>query len=436
MPTISPTKTDPNKFTPSGGNLIDLQILEPTDEVKKYYSKVITFSVKKGEVPGIIYNASLQNGKKIIDGNGTLNNASVHENEFVKIKKKTEVNSKGEAVDTYSIGIKTGAKVNLRIGNSTSYRNVNSGDFFSTSSNEGLSADTFTQAIEGQGQPKPTFSLPRVSSNILPNDLGGDKKYSSKHSVFSSINQDSTCPLSYPAMPPDDLNTKEYARLKGGDYSSLKHGSAFLKEVAKQIAEGKGRIPIEAAAVKASNIVSKINNYNPKYRIGESAECNEKQDFEVLFISGKTSTKTETILWSLEEEILNDAISSSYGDRCKSFTTLTAPDKKGFEDAIKEKATLAKKEGRKLYVFYTGHGTTMPHNTYQSGVDVKDRDKEGSKNFTFCFGEKVHEPEFKDLLTEQLEDVETTIILDACHSGSAVTTIEQEKQKVYFSSLA
>ncbi len=78
----------------------------------------------------------------------------------------------------------------------------------------------------------------------------------------------------------------------------------------------------------------------------------------------------------------------------------------------------------------------MPHNTYQSGVDTKEKDKEGSKNFTFCMGERVHEPDFKDLLTEQLGDVETTIIIDACHSGSAVTATEQEKQKQYFSSLA
>jgi len=386
------------------------------------FSRVITFNTDKNKIPYIA--ASGRKGKetffnKIVD----LSVKDSYEDDSVIIE-KIKVTAGGITRNEYKIKVKNGWKSNFQIGNSNVNYNTPAIPLANTPTPGSLQSNLLQS----------NTPLPRLSSeDVLPYASSGDKKYSPKHSIFATSSQDRGCPVSYPSCPPSDLNIQEYAKSEGTNYSKLRYGVPIFREMSQAIADAKGKISVEEALVKAHKVVSKMGSYNPQFRIGDDAKCNPSQDFEVLFIVGSYYGSMQEKAFKLDAEVTKNAISTFYPGRCKHFETMDKPRRKEFMAMLEERVKSAKKNGRKLYLFYSGHGGERGH---QAGVKEADKVKQGSKEFNFCINDSIYESEMKDFLNEHAKDIEVIIGIDACHGDAAVTATENEKQKEIFKCVA
>ena len=293
------------------------------------------------------------------------------------------------------------------------------------------------------GSPKPPVT--NQSSDVLSLEDSGDVKYPSLHSVFTNQVQTKGSRVSYPEYPPSNPSSGDLAkfvRSKRADfYRDYKYGSEYFTEIAREVARGKGNISIEDAALAADKAVNKSSiPHSPKYRLSADPNANhsEVKDFEVLFVVGTYYGDTQKTCFRLDGEVTKDAVTNTYGDKCKNFTILDDPNQAEFEKALQARAESAKRNGRKLYIFYSGHGSNIGA---QAGVAARNSGKQGSREFEYGlsrFGFRVRPTEtyMKNLYKKYLNGVETITIIDACYSGAAVTAIDPDEQRKYFGSLA
>ncbi|MBI3309385.1 MAG: caspase family protein [Candidatus Melainabacteria bacterium] len=437
----TPTPTDTFVAKPKQA-VNNLKISAPQDSQQNYYERVITFDVQSGQIPSIVHSGIMKDGTKYTGWNSTFNQCDVSvNNDCMYVTKQTVRDpNTGELKDKYVIGIKKGVKVNFNIaGTKVLYNEPLTNQAPPQIAQDSSKPETDVQkpiVIPKQLPPQPlnkpvapvkpiTEIMPVATPDALPYKASGTEKYSPKHSIFSSINQDTGSPLSYPQIPNSDLKATEYSKSKGGNYEELEYGSAFFKGIAQEITNGKGLISMEEAAIKSYKKLGKIPRYNPQYRLGDKTICDQKSDFEVLFVSGEGNSDIQDKVFSLDGEIMKHAIENNYKERCKNFTTLTEPDLKTLEQALKERAESVKRHGRKLYIIYSGHGNIKGGNDIcQPDISDDNKNKEGSKVFKYNLKDDVDESYMKKLLNQHLKDVETTILIDACHGGAAITATD------------
>ena len=165
----------------------------------------------------------------------------------------------------------------------------------------------------------------------------------------------------------------------------------------------------------------------PTHRLSKfSTKDNNNIDFEILFINGAENPGEPEGLWSKDTKYLQAAIKEVYKDKCKEITPLNQPSEQDFKDSIKAIADRCKNNGRKLYVFYTGHGSALSGN--QDGIP-KNWDKEGAREYYFQLnkGPALTERKIKELYNTYLKDIEVITIFDSCHSGAGITAIENKR---------
>jgi len=237
------------------------------------------------------------------------------------------------------------------------------------------------------GSPKPPVAAKpkQQSPDVLSLEDSGDVQYPALHSVFTNQVQSKGSRVSYPDYPPYDVkDLPKFVQSKRKDfYKDYKYGSEYFTEIAREVARGKGTVSIEDAALAAYKTLNKVSiPHSPKYRLSTDPSANheEVKDFEVLFVVGTYYGNTQKTCFRLDGEVTKDAVTTTYGDKCKNFTILDDPNQEEFENALKARAESAKRNGRKLYIFYSGHGNDIGS---QSGVALKNAGKQGSKEFKY-----------------------------------------------------
>ena len=408
----------------------NLHISRPIDSQKDIYSKVITFNVKNGEIPKISYSGTFSDRSYFIGRDGTFNpnDISINNDAVYMTKKTVRDLQTGELRDTYTIGVKKNCNINFKIAN----KEVN----YNAPVEPSLTPSP--QPIQPSKQTAPTtvpikannFSKTN-NSDILPLSNSGDVQYPSNHSVFTSNVQDK---VSYSYSPPDDTKVDEYLESNSSDYRKIPYGSLHMRELAYEISQGKGLISIEEALTSATKTINKNDDkHKPLYRLSDKCSFNDVKDFEVLVFTGTTYEKR----FKFDADMLKHSVKATCKDSCKEFTILESPNEDELEDAIKIKAKSCQENGRKLYIFYRGHGN---YNGIQKGISSDDKSKEGSYLYNFqldSFKSTVPDENYlKGLYQKYLKDIETTTVIGSCHSGAAVTATEQDAQKRYFNSLA
>ncbi len=263
------------------------------------------------------------------------------------------------------------------------------------------------------------------SKNVLPLEDSGNNKYPTNHSFFASTTQSARSSFKNltKGISLKDLE-KDLAECKG-DYSKLKQGGTYSIHIANSIIRGKSTI--EKAILDAEKTYrSPISIPSvPVHRVGKEANPDKEKDFEVLVVSGSGKEDGEKEALIFDTMIFSDAIKRNYGDKCKKITALYEPDKEKLTKAIEEISERLKGTNKKLYIYFSGHGSAS---RYQFGVEgVQNVGKQGSREFSLSlkpFGKYgLEESTLKDLYKKHLSDIETVTIVDACHSGSIVTKI-------------
>ncbi len=170
-----------------------------------------------------------------------------------------------------------------------------------------------------------------------------------------------------------------------------------------------------------SNINRNSSEHSPLYRLGTNSGVDDREgEFEFLVVTGSPNpgSPNDSIRFRFDAQMLRHSVTGRYGSRCTRFQILNDPSSREFERALSEAGERARRNGRRLYVVYRGHGD---HDGYQTGIRPADRSREGSRRFIFGFANDLTEDRFKSLLDRYLRNVRTTIIIGACHSGAAVT---------------
>ncbi len=414
----------------------NLKILKSSDPT---IDKEITFNVKSGQIPKILYSGVSPDGSVFYGKDGTLNIKNEQSDSATHILKETKrVPGSVEKRDFYTIKIKKDSKVNFKIDGETIAYNAPAEPVPAPTPIPKPPIVVASPAPTPKPPITPSPKPPLISTTSGPDVLAlkdsGDLKYPALHSMFTNNVQTKTSKVTYPDYPPFDLKPTEHIKSLNGNYSKYKYGSEYFAEISRKIAEGKGKISIESASIKAHDIISKNSpHHKSKYRLSTETNHEDIKDFEVFFVVGKGYGTTQKTCFKLDAEVTVDAIKRAYGDKCKHAEILEDPSKADFEKALQARAESARKNGRKLYICYTGHGSTIGT---QKGVSITNSEKEGSKEFEYGIGWGVTETEMKNLCNKHLKDVETITIIDACYSGAAVTAIEKEEHKKFFESLA
>lgn len=256
------------------------------------------------------------------------------------------------------------------------------------------------------------------SPPILPLGRSGDNQYLPHFNVFTNNTQDRN---SHSSTPPTSLNITEY--LDGlRTYMNSQYGSNYICELADLIRSGSASASIESHLITAtSNLHNNDRLHTPLYRLGTNSGVNNTDgEFEFLVVTGGNDSD-DARRFQFDAQVLRHAISSRYGRRCTSFQVLDRPTERAFEEQLAAAAERARRNGRRLYIVYRGHGTT---NGYQSGIASSDQSLEGSRRYVFGFANYLSEDRFKALLARYLRDVPTTIIIGSCNSGAAITATD------------
>jgi hypothetical protein len=381
----------------------DLKVLASTEAG---FSRIITFNTNEKEIPHIIVSGRKEKitfSNKGID----LSAGDSYDDESLSV---TKVKRQGK--NEYTIKVKDGWLTSFHLGKIP----VNYNAPLTTPSAPSLT------------------SIPKVSGeNVLLYENSGKSKYPKSHSVFANNVQESNS-TSIPD-PPTSLGAENYKKCikeYDEDYRKIPYGSFHIKELAYELCKNKGNISIEQALASISKEYSNDPySHKPVYRLSEeSTHKDNSKDFEVLVLTANNYDER----FNFDAEVLECAITKSYGDRCKQFKIVRSPNEKEFIDAIKERAKSAKANKRKLYIMYRGHGDWGSH---QEGVTEENKTKQGSRSYEFGFGGfTFSEEKYKEICNEELKDVETIHYINSCHPGAAVTATESEKQKEMFNCVA
>lgn len=288
------------------------------------------------------------------------------------------------------------------------------------------------------------------SKRTLEYQYSGINKYPEKHSVFAATTQETTAPmyLLWGKMADDEEEIKKYFKNYNGDYKSLS-GSHFTREIAHQMLSGGS---IEDAIIRTNKNYAGSESIPcyATYRLSKDSTKGQDLDFEVLFITGSpgyyvsdtiSGTRDEKRMnresntFKFDRHLLAHAIKRVYGDKCQRITTVDNPNYKEIETTLKNISSNLK--GKKLYIFFHGHGTI---GKIEDGITLENRDKQGSLTFYFylqrLWSDKLSENNIKELYNKYLKDIEVITIYDSCHSGAAITAIESEELGRYVDSLA
>ena len=269
---------------------------------------------------------------------------------------------------------------------------------------------------------------PNIPEDVLPLSQSGTNKYPALHSVFANNRQDAP---SYSIPPPPKLDFDSYFNnLPNGDYRRTDYGNEYINLLSQQMVTNGANSSIERALVEVTNELNgRFNSrHRPVYRLSKTSTINNQQkDFEVLVIVGTEKTSLENRRSTFNAVMLRHAMTKTYGNIFKVFKILDNPSWEKLESAIIARAESAKKNNRKLYIAYIGHGN---HNGYQEGVAESDFEKHGSQRFIFGLNRiRFTEDDYKVLLNKHLSDVETVSIITSCYSGAAVTAIDPDIER-------
>lgn len=287
----------------------------------------------------------------------------------------------------------------------------------------------------------PTF---RSSPKVLPLEESGQIRYPILHSVFAATDQESIlrAPLLSEAKLKEDINQNP-AFKQNHNYKDLGKGSAYLIRLANSIRASKADSNIYDLLEKLSQQTDIPNK--PGYRMRILSNQEKQKDFEVIIITGRGIGRTRTDHSFSEQEderrflydgkILRHAFenSSHFKNKCKTIQLVQNPSTKELEEAVAERATSARKHGRNLVIFYSGHGDT---NYYQLGLG-ESKGLEGDMLFEFEFGksgkreEYFSEESYKTIMQKHAADIPTIHIIHSCKSGAAISANEDNLLELY-----
>jgi len=234
--------------------------------------------------------------------------------------------------------------------------------------------------------------LETSSKNVLQHSESGKNQYPKKHSFFATTTQE----------------------VSSGNNSEL---------IALEIEEG-GSIEDALLRCEKNYSIDTAIPQMPTHRVGDSASNDKDSDFEVLFITGSPYEEEASDKFSTSEKTLTNAIRRKHGNKCKKISSLKRLTVEGFEKSVKNLAERLKKNDiKKLYIFYNGHGD---REGIQEGVSIKNGKKQGAENFLFVLNEdnELTEDKMKEIYNKYLGDIEVVSVFDSCHSGAAITAIE------------
>lgn len=254
------------------------------------------------------------------------------------------------------------------------------------------------------------------SANVIDFQDSGTNKFPAKHSFFAATTQGTT--TSYSPVP-DSLDIENFFFYgQHEDYTKLKYGSSYSRVLADQIVNNK---TIEKALLCAEGKHRGCPTIPsaPTHRLGEGVNIETQQDFEVLILKGTGKNKADTRTIDFDSRMISHALRNKHGDKCKGIKILNQPTPKELEQQLKELSE--KLKGKKLYIFYLGHGNS--HGT-QSGVDFENSDKQGSDLFSFWIRNQgyngLSETKIKELYNKYFADIEVVTVYDTCHSGAGI----------------
>ena len=283
-----------------------------------------------------------------------------------------------------------------------------------------------------------TFRERISQSDVLPLSRSGTNQYPGLHSVFTNNTQDND---SYSQGAPIGLDFDAHLNnLPSRDYRNTVYGSEYMRLLSQHLVNGGANQPIENSLIRVSNDLNSrlFSNHRPCYRLSNLSTLNAPvRDFEVLVITGTPACLFDDSSDRFDAFMLRHSVRRTYGNRCQEFQILNDPPTRAeFEAAIIARAQSVRRNNRRLYIVYTGHGN---NNGYQEGVAESDYGMQGSRRFIFGlrFGalglaedrdrsNDFTEDDYKRLLNRHLIDIETISIINSCCSGAAVTAIDRD----------
>lgn len=274
---------------------------------------------------------------------------------------------------------------------------------------------------------KDRASRQKTANNILPLNRSGNNCYPASHDVFTSNSQDN---LSWVTVTPTNLNFNNHLNnLPNGDYRNAIYGSEYIRLLSYHIAGSGPDQSIRRALVNVSNEVNdRLPNpfdrlhtaHIPLYRLGNNQNVDTpERDFEVLFITGTPDPDNTDDRFNAS--MLEHSIRRTHGNRCREFQMLHNPNRAELEASIIARTQSARRNNRRLYIVYSGHGN---YAGTQAGVAAADLNMQGSRRFVFGLNRIAGgftEDDYKNLLNLHASNIEVTSIVSACFSGAAVT---------------
>ena len=305
---------------------------------------------------------------------------------------------------------------------------------------ETKTADESSQRLEILKAIYPAISkyVFKSSENVLKYEESGDEKYPEKHSFFSLSLQEATTDLSRVTIPgvddPDIEDIEKFCKNFKGKYNDIRGLAKHIQDLCSAIEEAD---TIEKALIAVEEKFDG-NYFSPNaftHRLSKDSTYDKKNvDFEVLFITGSKGPLDNKIEFIFESYMLENAINRKHGGKgLKSTTRLNEPDEATLIKSIQEISVRCKKENRKLYIFYCGHGNAGEK--VQKGAKEEARDKQGALNYRFhlkTIGENDKTGLFdnnilgdkyiniKSLYNKYLSDVETVTVFSTCHGGAGI----------------
>lgn len=268
-------------------------------------------------------------------------------------------------------------------------------------------------------------SRQEVANNVLPLSRSGNNRYPASHDVFTSNSQDLP---SYSTDLPANLNFNNHLDSLNGNYRDARYGSEYMRLISQNITDGGANQSIRRALVDVSNDFNNrlYSEHIPLHRLGDNSNINDPvRDFEVLVITGSPNygSPNDSRRFQFDAAMLGHAVRRTYGARCGEFQTLNDPNRTELEAAIIARTQSARRNNRRLYITYRGHGS---HDGYQAGVATADLNMQGSRRFVFELDRAggFNEDHYKNLLNIHARDLHVTSIFGACHSGAAITATD------------
>jgi len=393
-----------------------------TEDEKKYYSKkfVIPLPINGSDKFAITKKESLINGASSTTTHQYVSDteSSIGWGDSVTISTKAKVNRVTLKKDKQLIlGIKKGKEPSALIVNGVAI-DLNAEPTQGLATKDDYSHQT---QIKNDGS--------EISKNGLELENSGSIQYPANHSVFTVTSQNHE--TSTYAVTTEQYN--QAIENKKDGYKHLYNGSPYLATLADNMVRA-GENDTLSSVLKKTSLNTEIMSSIPFHRISPEsrAESQQNKDFEILFITGRGYQTTHAGKFFTREDderrflfdskMLKHAINNSkFKDECKEFQHLPNPSLSQLDAAIQQRAESAKANNRRLLIVYSGHGNVTEMNSSQYGINTQDFYKEGSKRFKFGTDNSFTEDDYKKILNKYLGEVQTIHVINACHSGAALT---------------